>query len=122
MSEEEFQLLGAMEAGVQMTKTEENLEENQLVEINPGLLAEVTCISINKSILQKYASEDVSLGSRFIGLEVEHIDEHVLMQVGFSGEVVLMDYLGLFKIWDLMLLSGAKVDLGLGYGDQVSLL
>ena len=74
MSEEEFQLLGAMEAGVQMTKIEEKLEENQLVEINPGLLAEVTCISINKSILQKYASEDVSLGSRFTGLKVEHID------------------------------------------------
>ena len=79
MSEEEFQLLGAMEAGVQMIDTKEELEKNKLVEINPGLLAKVTCISINKSILQKYASEDVSLGSRFTGLEVEHIDEHVLM-------------------------------------------
>nr|POF21922.1 beta-1,3-galactosyltransferase 7 [Quercus suber] len=70
---------GDVEAGVQMTKTEEELEKNQLVEINPGLLAKVTCISINKSILQKYASEDVSLGSQFTSLEVEHIDEHVLM-------------------------------------------
>ena len=44
------------------------------------------------------------------------------MQVGFSEEVVLKDYPGLLKKWDLMLLSGAKVDLGLGYGEQVSLL
>ncbi|WOL20041.1 beta-1,3-galactosyltransferase 7 [Canna indica] len=34
-----------------------------------------TYISINKPILHKYANEDVSLGSWFIGLEVEHIDE-----------------------------------------------
>ena len=39
------------------------------------------------------------------------------MQVGFSEEVVLKDYPGLLKKWDLMLLSGAKVDLGLGYGE-----
>ncbi|CAH2067763.1 unnamed protein product [Thlaspi arvense] len=32
-------------------------------------------ISINKPILHKYANEDVSLGSWFIGLEVEHIDD-----------------------------------------------
>ena len=64
----------------------------------------------------------MSLGSWFFGLEVEHIDEHVLMQVGFSGEVVLKDYPCLLKKWGLMLLSGAKVDLGLGYGDKVSLL
>ncbi|KAJ4966632.1 hypothetical protein NE237_018481 [Protea cynaroides] len=32
-------------------------------------------ISINQAILHKYANEDVSLGSWFIGLEVEHIDE-----------------------------------------------
>ncbi|XP_043714405.1 beta-1,3-galactosyltransferase 7-like isoform X2 [Telopea speciosissima] len=32
-------------------------------------------ISINRDILHKYANEDVSLGSWFIGLEVEHIDE-----------------------------------------------
>ena len=121
-SEEEFRLLGAMEAGVQMTETEEELEKNQLVEINPSFLAKVTCISINKSIFQKYASEEVSLGSRFTSLEVEHIDEHVLMQVDFIGEVVLKDYPSLLKKRDLMLLSGAKVNLGLGYGDQVSLL
>ncbi|KAK4559580.1 hypothetical protein RGQ29_008700 [Quercus rubra] len=35
-----------------------------------------TYISINQPILHKYANEDVSLGSWFIGLEVEHIDEH----------------------------------------------
>lgn len=29
-----------------------------------------------RPILHKYANEDVSLGSWFIGLEVEHIDEH----------------------------------------------
>ncbi|KAJ6818126.1 beta-1,3-galactosyltransferase 7-like [Iris pallida] len=34
-----------------------------------------TYISINQPILHKYANEDVSLGSWFIGLEVEHIDE-----------------------------------------------
>lgn len=32
-------------------------------------------ISINQAILHKYANEDVSLGSWFIGLEVEHIDD-----------------------------------------------
>lgn len=32
-------------------------------------------ISINQGILHKYANEDVSLGSWFIGLEVEHIDD-----------------------------------------------
>ncbi|ESQ27337.1 hypothetical protein EUTSA_v10018693mg [Eutrema salsugineum] len=32
-------------------------------------------ISINQQILHKYANEDVSLGSWFIGLEVEHIDD-----------------------------------------------
>ncbi|KAK8941810.1 Beta-1,3-galactosyltransferase 7 [Platanthera guangdongensis] len=34
-----------------------------------------TFISINQHILHKYANEDVSLGSWFIGLEVEHIDD-----------------------------------------------
>ncbi|KAG0476490.1 hypothetical protein HPP92_012881 [Vanilla planifolia] len=34
-----------------------------------------TYISINQPILHKYANEDVSLGSWFIGLDVEHIDE-----------------------------------------------
>ncbi|KAM3681498.1 hypothetical protein ACJW31_12G002000 [Castanea mollissima] len=33
-------------------------------------------ISINLPILHRYANEDVSLGSWFIGLEVEHVDEH----------------------------------------------
>ncbi|KAL3640472.1 Beta-1,3-galactosyltransferase 7 [Castilleja foliolosa] len=32
-------------------------------------------ISINQLILHKYANEDVSLGSWFIGLDVEHIDD-----------------------------------------------
>ncbi|XVE60659.1 hypothetical protein DITRI_Ditri05aG0146100 [Diplodiscus trichospermus] len=32
-------------------------------------------ISINYPILHRYANEDVSLGSWFIGLEVEHVDE-----------------------------------------------
>ncbi|XP_010539626.1 PREDICTED: beta-1,3-galactosyltransferase 7 [Tarenaya hassleriana] len=35
-----------------------------------------TYISANLPILHKYANEDVSLGSWFIGLEVEHIDDH----------------------------------------------
>ncbi|GMG98682.1 hypothetical protein Nepgr_000522 [Nepenthes gracilis] len=37
-----------------------------------------TYISINKHILHKYANEDVSLGSWFIGLDVEHIDDRRL--------------------------------------------
>lgn len=36
-----------MEARVQMTETKEELKKNKLVKINPGLLAKVTCISIN---------------------------------------------------------------------------
>ncbi|KAK8968965.1 Beta-1,3-galactosyltransferase 7 [Platanthera guangdongensis] len=32
-------------------------------------------ISINQPILHKYANEDVSLGSWFIGLDIEHIDD-----------------------------------------------
>ncbi|KAK6128407.1 hypothetical protein DH2020_037843 [Rehmannia glutinosa] len=35
-------------------------------------------ISINQPILHKYANEDVSLGSWFIGLEVEHIDDRTM--------------------------------------------
>ncbi|GMH21822.1 hypothetical protein Nepgr_023665 [Nepenthes gracilis] len=35
-----------------------------------------TYISTNQLILHKYANEDVSLGSWFIGLDVEHVDEH----------------------------------------------
>ncbi|XP_020554475.1 probable beta-1,3-galactosyltransferase 4 isoform X2 [Sesamum indicum] len=37
-----------------------------------------TYISINQHILHKYANEDVSLGSWFIGLDVEHIDDRRL--------------------------------------------
>lgn len=37
-----------------------------------------TYISANGQILHKYANEDVSLGSWFIGLDVEHIDERSL--------------------------------------------
>lgn len=37
-----------------------------------------TYISINQPILHRYANEDVSLGSWFIGLDVEHIDERSL--------------------------------------------
>ncbi|KAL0699004.1 hypothetical protein Bca4012_055126 [Brassica carinata] len=35
-----------------------------------------TYISNNQPILHKYANEDVTLGSWFLGLEVEHIDDH----------------------------------------------
>ncbi|XP_041004291.1 probable beta-1,3-galactosyltransferase 8 [Juglans microcarpa x Juglans regia] len=35
-------------------------------------------ISINLPILHRYANEDVSLGSWFIGLEVEHVDDRSL--------------------------------------------
>nr|GMD11742.1 beta-1,6-galactosyltransferase GALT31A isoform X1 [Ipomoea batatas] len=37
-----------------------------------------TYISINRNILHQYANEDVSLGSWFIGLDVEHIDDRSL--------------------------------------------
>lgn len=37
-----------------------------------------TYLSINGHILHRYANEDVSLGSWFIGLDVEHIDERSL--------------------------------------------
>ncbi|XP_071725792.1 probable beta-1,3-galactosyltransferase 2 [Rutidosis leptorrhynchoides] len=37
-----------------------------------------TYISINQHILHKYVNEDVSLGSWFIGLDVEHIDDRRL--------------------------------------------
>ncbi|KAM0934728.1 putative galactosylxylosylprotein 3-beta-galactosyltransferase [Dioscorea sansibarensis] len=37
-----------------------------------------TFISVNRHILHKFANEDVSLGSWFIGLDVEHIDERSL--------------------------------------------
>ncbi|XP_078444428.1 beta-1,3-galactosyltransferase 7-like [Wolffia australiana] len=33
-------------------------------------------ISIHRPILHRYANEDVSLGAWFIGLDVEHVDEH----------------------------------------------
>ncbi|XP_039056682.1 beta-1,6-galactosyltransferase GALT31A-like [Hibiscus syriacus] len=35
-------------------------------------------ISVNRHVLHRYANEDVSLGSWFIGLDVEHIDERSL--------------------------------------------
>lgn len=35
-------------------------------------------ISVNRNLLHKYANEDVSLGSWFIGLHVEHVDERRL--------------------------------------------
>ncbi|CAI9093342.1 OLC1v1028822C1 [Oldenlandia corymbosa var. corymbosa] len=34
-----------------------------------------TYISVNRHILHKYANEDVSLGSWFIGLDIDHIDD-----------------------------------------------
>ncbi|KAJ1427190.1 Glycosyl transferase, family 31 [Sesbania bispinosa] len=34
-----------------------------------------TYISINQDVLHKYANEDVSLGSWFIGLDVDHVDD-----------------------------------------------
>ncbi|KAI3810052.1 hypothetical protein L1987_19659 [Smallanthus sonchifolius] len=37
-----------------------------------------TYISINQNLLHKYVNEDVSLGSWFIGLDVEHIDDRRL--------------------------------------------
>lgn len=37
-----------------------------------------TYISLNQHVLHKYANEDVSLGSWFIGLDVQHIDDRRL--------------------------------------------
>ncbi|XP_050212680.1 probable beta-1,3-galactosyltransferase 2 [Mercurialis annua] len=37
-----------------------------------------TYISVNQHVLHKYANEDVSMGSWFIGLDVEHVDDRRL--------------------------------------------
>ncbi|PON84012.1 Glycosyl transferase [Trema orientale] len=37
-----------------------------------------TYISINQDVLHKYANEDVSIGSWFIGLDVQHVDDRRL--------------------------------------------
>ncbi|GAB4835058.1 Beta-1,6-galactosyltransferase galt31a [Ancistrocladus abbreviatus] len=37
-----------------------------------------TYVSVNRQILHRYANEDVSLGSWFIGLDVDHIDDRSL--------------------------------------------
>ncbi|KAG6633830.1 beta-1,6-galactosyltransferase GALT31A-like isoform X3 [Carya illinoinensis] len=37
-----------------------------------------TYVSVNRHILHKFANEDVSLGSWFIGLDIEHIDDRSL--------------------------------------------
>ncbi|XP_074592429.1 putative beta-1,3-galactosyltransferase 2 [Curcuma longa] len=47
----------------------------QLYAISKDLAA---YISMNQHVLHKYANEDVSLGSWFIGLDVEHIDDRKL--------------------------------------------
>ncbi|XP_042434719.1 probable beta-1,3-galactosyltransferase 2 [Zingiber officinale] len=47
----------------------------QLYAISKDLAA---YISMNQHVLHKYANEDVSLGSWFIGLDVEHIDDKKL--------------------------------------------
>ncbi|KAG5011260.1 hypothetical protein JHK87_019775 [Glycine soja] len=44
----------------------------QLYAISQDLAA---YISINQDVLHKYANEDVSLGSWFIGLDVDHVDD-----------------------------------------------
>ncbi|CAL5403455.1 unnamed protein product [Camellia sinensis] len=46
-----------------------------------------TYISINQHVLHKYANEDVSLGSWFIGLDVQHIDDRRLC-CGTPPEIV----------------------------------
>lgn len=38
----------------------------------------IVFFSLSRHILHRYANEDVSLGSWFIGLDVEHIDERSL--------------------------------------------
>ncbi|XP_062169395.1 probable beta-1,3-galactosyltransferase 3 [Alnus glutinosa] len=47
----------------------------QLYAISKNL---ATYISINQHVLHKYANEDVSLGSWFLGLDAEHIDDRRL--------------------------------------------
>ncbi|OMP04398.1 Glycosyl transferase, family 31 [Corchorus olitorius] len=47
-------------------------------------------ISINQHVLHKYANEDVSLGSWFIGLDVEHIDDRRLC-CGTTGKLCSID-------------------------------
>ncbi|MBA0809766.1 hypothetical protein Gohar_025389 [Gossypium harknessii] len=47
-------------------------------------------ISINQHVLHRYANEDVSLGSWFIGLDVEHIDDRSLCcgTTGFGNKKI----------------------------------
>ncbi|KAF6173292.1 hypothetical protein GIB67_026987 [Kingdonia uniflora] len=47
-----------------------------------------TYISTNQHILHKYVNEDVSLGSWFIGLDVEHIDDRRLCCGTPPGKIV----------------------------------
>jgi len=44
----------------------------------PSSLALTCCFSNGRHVLHKYANEDVSLGSWFIGLDAEHIDDRRL--------------------------------------------
>lgn len=43
--------------------------------IGLGLIIIIYVLDLCRPILHRYANEDVSLGSWFIGLEVEHIDD-----------------------------------------------
>lgn len=46
-----------------------------------------------RAILHKYANEDVSLGAWFIGLEVEHINEHSMCCGTPPGMTFLVDFI-----------------------------
>ena len=51
-----------------------------------------------RAILHKYANEDVSLGTWFIGLEVEHINEHSMCCGTPPGMTIFQVYFLFFNI------------------------
>lgn len=53
-----------------------------------------------RHILHRYANEDVSLGSWFIGLDVEHIDERSLCCGTPPGKTLARIYLNASRVDD----------------------
>nr|GEU53770.1 beta-1,6-galactosyltransferase GALT31A-like [Tanacetum cinerariifolium] len=76
-----------------------------------------TYISVNRHMLHKYANEDVSLGSWFIGLDVEHIDDRSLCcqtPPGMIGSILARHrskprvYVGCMKSGPVLAQKGVK--------------
>ncbi|KAJ4713904.1 Hexosyltransferase [Melia azedarach] len=68
--------IGCMKSGPVLSQKGVKYHEPELLEIWGRRKQDLAAyISINSPILHRYANEDVSLGSWFIGLEVEHVDD-----------------------------------------------